>query len=716
MKIKKLLFSIPLFVLCSVAIQSCCLEETEINNLEKGSKGVFTVSEQDSYTIAMTRSQSISSTTMATTGNMTASLVEEPWEKSCSTRSNISGNEYIWGDGACISLYMTESGKNNVVTGLYDIPFDPNTYHAYTKYKPYKDVYDSIQKVDEQSVANTAFFFKDKIGIDKTSLVDKKLDFYGYYPRPYDKTNNNLYYVKTSIIDVDDAHEKAGGDWNKLSYSFEDIQTDENLSFHDVMCAFPETVEANDKNSHRYGNENKGANDNVQLLFKHMFCLLNIEIAKGDSYDSDGNKKCEISEIEISGSEVSTQGILDVKACKIETIPMENAVIKRLFTDISIKDAALTTSMIVQPISEPAPGLADENKQKRFVLTCVVDGIPFSCSMPDIKLEAGKKYNLKLKLAPNGGFVFRIWDGAKVTVDGKEYSAGEYFVPKMQVPEFKVSQSDNANVWKVLCNGENITNSTGKYEVTVENNNKVYYDIVASPSKWYVTPENMRMHYDAIWNNKYGKSVYDSESSSWNKCTMWSDLTGNGNDGTLKMFDNTNSSGWYDKGLWFDGLDDIVTYSGSINPTVYTMEFYIMIDGKAQKSWARMTAEGNLYPCYYVSGNVLQLYAHGLQGYLYQLKDENKKQLAEIAQLDFVFDAEKEYVTVYIDGEFMVNAKLPNCRDAVSIPIASLGNRIQDNTRALRATYYSFIVYDTALTKEQVKQNYELNVLRYKSN
>lgn len=236
MKINNFLYVIFTLLLCCLTVQSCGLEEGEIYNDINSSSGVFAVSEQDSYAIEMTRGQSIYSSAV-TTGDMTASLFEVPWESNCATRSNITGNEYTWGEGACIALYMTESGKNNVVTGLCDIPFDPNTYNAYTKYKPYRDEYDSLQKVNEQPVANTAFFFEDKIGIDKTSLVDKKLDFYGYYPRPYDKTSNNLYYVKTSIIDVDGAHGNTGADWNKLSYTFEDIQTDENLSFHDIMCA-----------------------------------------------------------------------------------------------------------------------------------------------------------------------------------------------------------------------------------------------------------------------------------------------------------------------------------------------------------------------------------------------------------------------------------------------------------------------------------------------
>lgn len=70
-------------------------------------------------------------------------------------------------------------------------------------------------------------------------------------------------------------------------------------------------------------------------------------------------------------------------------------------------------------------------------------------------------------------------------------------------------------------------------------------------------------------------------------------------------------------------------------------------------------------------------------------------------------------VTVYCNGRKSLEYSLGRCTEALSVPIASLGNRIQDNTRALRATFHSFILYDKALTENQIAANYELNKSRY---
>ena len=55
------------------------------------------------------------------------------------------------------------------------------------------------------------------------------------------------------------------------------------------------------------------------------------------------------------------------------------------------------------------------------------------------------------------------------------------------------------------------------------------------------------LHYDAINNTGNGHS---------NTTTVWKDLSGNGNNGTLTNFNNTTSSGWSDNYLLFDGVDD----------------------------------------------------------------------------------------------------------------------------------------------------------------
>lgn len=112
----------------------------------------------------------------------------------------------------------------------------------------------------------------------------------------------------------------------------------------------------------------------------------------------------------------------------------------------------------------------------------------------------------------------------------------------------------------------------------------------------------MRIHFDALWNNKYKPVVPDGD---WTCFTTWSDLSGHENDGNLKSFDSTESSGWFDKGLNFDGDDDIVTYPGNINAEAYTMEFYLYVPaGYVQKIYPRLTAEGARpygYPCIFLS-------------------------------------------------------------------------------------------------------------------
>ncbi len=706
MKIKNL-YTLITFCITFMFLSCDSLENT-FNNLTNSNKGNFVISKNVDNSIWITRGTDSCANSISSVGDMTVSLSEKEWDESSETRGNVTGDEYRWDDGACISLYMTKSTENKAVEGLIDVPFDPNTYKTYTLYRPYDDNEGHSGSNNEQTVNNTAFFFNSKSGINADNLKSEHLDFYGYAPRPYDRYSNNLYYKKTSIISLEAAHSHNAEDWSKLPYIFEDIQTDDNLSFHDIMCSLPEN-----SSEDWYGNIGKTENDNVQLRFKHMFSLLNIEIDKGNVYDKDGLKDCNISEISISGSEISTEGTLDIQSCSTSKTNIDNAEIKRVFNGVSIKDKSLKTYMILQPTGD-YEGMSDDEKNKRFIITCVVDNIPFKCSLPDIKLEAGKKYNLKLKLAPSAGLVFRVWNGAKVEMkDGSSIEAGEHEVfGSASSQSFKVSTTDNnTQILKVLCNGKDITNAENEYTLTNNEDSKVYCDIVTTPAVWYCTPNDMRIHFDAIWNNKYN-SYSDNNYKDWENCNVWSDLSGNGNDGTLKSFDQTDESGWNNIGLCFDGINDIVTYPGNINHDTYTIELYLRVSLKNQKSFARMTAEGKEYPCYFIDQGNLALYAHGYQGVLYKIQESDNVDSDHITQFDFVYKSSDNSVNVYIDGRYKTTQHVSG-QKAIPIPIASLGNRIQDNTRALRATYYSFIMYDTALDEEQIKQNYEINRNRF---
>ena len=705
----------------SLAGLSLCACQKQLSDFETHlpAEGKFLISAPEEYHIAMTKGMNWNN---GSSGNMCAEWRESTWgDKDMPiTKGNVTGDEYEWKDSATVSLYLTDADNNIIhsgTTGLGDIPFNPVGYKAYSKYRPYKEAGGSTEITDEQSVTTASFFWTEK-KTGRPETMPEKVNFYGYYPRPFDGDANSLLYEKTSIIQKEKAHAPYSADWNILPYSFYDLQTDENLSYHDVMCSVPE--EGGEECSYRYGNQGKTRSSSVQLHFRHVFSLLKITIDKGESYDKDNQKKCIISDLAISGSEVYTQGTLNILTGKTEVVPASRGTIRKdLQKGTSIKSSALQTTMLVQPIAEASSDLGAKERAERFLISCKIDGIPFSCSIPDIALEAGKKYDIRLTLNPDGGFVFRIWNGAHVTVGENERSystAGEYNEVSLNSDKFYASAYSGSRIIGILCNGAPVNDNSGIVELTKGSDTPVYYDIIAAPDSWYSEPELMRVHFDAIWNNKY--STNSAEDAGWNTRNVWSDLSGHGNDGALKSFNGTDESGWSGNGLSFDGDDDIVTYPGNVNAKEYTMEIYIYVPAGVQKPFARMTAEGgnpNGYPCYYFPGGTqrsIELYAHGVQGGVWG-GSSNYVDGSSIVQFDFVFSYDARMVTVYCNGRKSLEYSLGRCTEALSVPIASLGNRIQDNTRALRATFYSFILYDKALTENHIAANYELNKSRY---
>ena len=231
---------------------------------------------------------------------------------------------------------------------------------------------------------------------------------------------------------------------------------------------------------------------------------------------------------------------------------------------------------------------------------------------------------------------------------------------------------------------------------------------------WYSDLNDLRILFDAQWNNMYG-----SVNSQDKDILYWSDLTGNGNDGTLQSFNNVEGeSGWANNGLYFDGVDDIVRYPGNISSTDFTVELYLYVspeqvkgkvygrlfaedDGSGYPSLCLKTADftdgrGNLSIC----GN--RMVDHNLPDATYIL--------GKRVQVDYVYDSSKKRIYLYMDGEFKAQS---SGRNSNSIAEASLGNRIVDNTRALKAVFHSFLIYDKMLSTDEVKGNLEVNKSRF---
>lgn len=683
----------------------------------QSNKGLFIVSSSEQE-LSKTRSNSAQSVKTYNNYDMTSQVEEADWDTlnyTMSSRSVVTGNEVIWKNENSLGVYITNAESNALEAR--NLVVNPINHNFYVKYHGPKKTTEDPQKIE-----GTSFFWTtDWTG--KTALSDN-VNFYGYYPRSWDNDidYSAVGYEKTSIISNEDASGvNTNRDWNMLYYSFID-QTDDNMSWHDVMYAIPE----DEKNQYgRYGNKNKTKESSVQLHFVHAFSLLDIEIDKGDQYQ--GN--CEISSLELSGTQVFTEGELDIQKGRIipTNTSSSQSVLRRIFNPQKItNESPFHKTMIVQPTQDGD----NPNGDDRLVLTCHIDGVDYKCAFPTLQLVAGKRYKLKLTLKPSGILVFKIWNGAKVKIGGHTYTP-EDSEKEMSTNEktFTVECEDGYRIVDIFRNGVSIKNNN-QTEYTLDRSDDVntYYNVVACPDGstedllWYVT-DGLQLHFDGK-QNSYVSNIQNKELSTWY------DLSGNENNGTLRSF--TSNSGWSNgNSLVFDGLDDVVYFSGKINQS-YTMEMYVCVEPDQRGAHPRFVAEGPYYPCFYFYGT-----GKSYNGTL--ISTSNRRRLCwydvynvslgetdittdgkSIIQLDFAYDATTKTMRWYVNGANEQSKSYSKAGDREgtlynpsSVPTASIGNKISDNSRALAGTYYSFMIYKRALKKEEIEANYVVNKKRF---
>lgn len=677
---------LPLFASC---------QQDEPASVIDGGGGEFIASIANEYSFTVTtKSVHPSAPDTIDAGDFAeAQMTEESWTGKSVRRkgilkSAVTGDDVEWTDEPLISVYLTDADDESPL--VYGVPLNAKSSAIYNRY--------GIKNGGTpESITGSKFFWD--TWSKKDSIAGKNVNFYGYYPRP--KDFDDWEYRRNSIIERESAT-NTGYDWNRLSYTFYINQTDDNLSYFDLMYSIPE--EANANGSNRHGNRNKTGNDNIQMAFSHAFSLLNIEICRGDEYEGD----CEISSLSLSGTQVFTKGILDIMKGEI-TPSSPDAIIRTITSKKITDDSPFSTQMIVQPTTDnPDAGSTDND---RMVLSCTIDGAVYTCPLPSLKLQGGKKYNLKLTVSPSGATIFRIWNGASVTIGGKTYSAGEKKLTTKS-ESFTATPSPGFKIVRVLKNGQEIQPDNGAYAMDQKTGANTYYNIVTVPDgDWYQDIKDIRLLFDAKWNDKYGS--IDTQTAD---ILFWSDLTGNGNDGTLQSFNNTSTSGWGDNCLTFDGLDDIVRYPGNISSGDFTIELYIYVFPTQYKIYGRLFAEDEKtgYPSLCLKtasdeskGNISLcgngVVDHGLPN--------TTNVLGKLVQIDYVFKADGKRFYLYMNGEQKHTRTVP--RAASTIPEASLGNRIADNTRALKAKYYNFIIYDKALSQDEMKANLSLNTARF---
>lgn len=209
------------------------------------------------------------------------------------------------------------------------------------------------------------------------------------------------------------------------------------------------------------------------------------------------------------------------------------------------------------------------------------------------------------------------------------------------------------------------------------------------------------LHYDSINNTGNGHS---------STTTTWKDLSGNDNTGILYNFDSTQTSGWNGNYLTLDGVDDYVLLNNTLeNIQNFTIE-YVMTQ-KRYYSWEFLWG---------IKSNYFGMES-GSSGYRYFYHYYNDSRhiisindamgnLNEPVNNTVVYN--NNMVSAYKNGELVVDNQKISERISTSGTNFGIGADSNGNYKS-KVDYYSFRIYNRALTSDEIKQNYDIDKIRF---
>ncbi|UXS43727.1 LamG domain-containing protein [Staphylococcus delphini] len=188
------------------------------------------------------------------------------------------------------------------------------------------------------------------------------------------------------------------------------------------------------------------------------------------------------------------------------------------------------------------------------------------------------------------------------------------------------------------------------------------------------------------------------------------DLSGNNNDGTLfNLGFNTNGSG-YNDGLYFDGVDDYLELSNPLKEQkLYEQTWTVSIVVSLKDDYPKNPVvnginKGLEIRNIYNQNKVLNFISNSSTTYLYSTKsiEKNKKN-----HITYTFNYLNRENSIYINGELDSRITVEeNYRPDGMLNL--LGISPQRNN-----VIYSLVIYNRALTDQEVQHNYKLEKERW---
>lgn len=289
---------------------------------------------------------------------------------------------------------------------------------------------------------------------------------------------------------------------------------------------------------------------------------------------------------------------------------------------------------------------------------------------------------------------------AKLYINSLLVATEEHSINPQQITNFQSGIGNNKTYYSIMVYDREISQS------------EVIHNYEIDSTRFKTTPDYIQSgllaQYDAINNTGNG---HDRAS------TIWKDLSGNGNDGTLHNFANSLESGWQDNCIAFDGEDDYITIpeSETTNPFEQTIEIVMKCAGPSLNS-----IDGRQIFFVKWRGYTMEINSAGLQDrkIFYGRRDgylgtTNPIQYGKIYSIVAKNDGttSRIYLNNLYENQQSVVPEAYSLMNEISI--GNYNGRNDNRKDNLNGSIYAIRMYNRALTDEELTHNYEIDKERY---
>lgn len=237
----------------------------------------------------------------------------------------------------------------------------------------------------------------------------------------------------------------------------------------------------------------------------------------------------------------------------------------------------------------------------------------------------------------------------------------------------------------------------------VNSNKERFYEDNYKISHNYIS-DKLQLYFDGIENYKTGHS---------NNIDTWVDRSGNNNHGKLKNFSFSNSSGWEDNGLRFDGSNDGVYLDDIIKDLLkddFSIEMYLKCD-----AIGRDILIGNYSKSYNV--NFEQNSSGGFRTFWNGGKLDNSMSgffTTDKLHIAITLDKDNQRLNVYKNGELFGNINDSNLKSYnYDYENVYIGRDSRTGSTAFKGIIYTIRIYQKELTQEELFNNYNEDINRF---